>query len=137
MRLTSHTALATIEALALKRSLLPIQKGQVLFRSGDPGDCLYGVVEGSVALTWNAGEMSEIIEPGGTFGIGAFLDPDHRRFGTATALSDGKLLVMNKEEFLFAVQETPMFALEMMQSLNLRLRDLKKRVTEVFANIPD
>ncbi len=34
---------------------------------------------------------------------------------------------MNQQEFLFAVQEMPMFALEMLQSLGSRLRDLKRR----------
>jgi CRP-like cAMP-binding protein len=135
MHFTSSNALATIQAIARNRPVMAIQKGQVLFRSGDPGDCLYGVLEGSVQLEWNAGGMSETIGPGETFGIGAFLDPEQRRFGTATALSDGRLLVMNQQEFLFAVQETPLFALEMLQSLGTRLRDLKRRLQDQVASM--
>jgi len=33
--------------------------------------------------------------------------------------------VMNREKFLFAVQEAPMFALELLGSIDQRLRDLK------------
>jgi CRP-like cAMP-binding protein len=122
--------LDTIQALARHQELLTIEPGQVIFRSGDRGDCLYGVLEGTVELEWNAGAMTERIGPGETFGIGAFLDPEHRRFGTARALTEGKLVVMNQQQFLFAVQETPMFALEMLQSLGARLRDLKRRVQD-------
>lgn len=104
-----------------------MEPGQVIFRSGDLGECLYGVVEGTVKLDWNAGTLAETIGPGETFGIGAFLDPEQRRFGTATALTEVKLLAMNQQEFIFAVQETPMFALEMLQGLGARLRDLKRQ----------
>ncbi len=124
---SSTNALSTIEALAQKRSVLSIAAGEVIFRSNDPGDCLYGLLEGTVELDWDAGSLVETIGPGETFGIGAFLDPSHRRFGNATAKTACKLLVMNQQEFLFAVQEMPMFALEMLQSLGGRLRDLKRR----------
>jgi CRP/FNR family cyclic AMP-dependent transcriptional regulator len=33
--------------------------------------------------------------------------------------------VMNREKFLFAVQEAPMFAIELLGSIDQRLRDLK------------
>ena len=32
---------------------------------------------------------------------------------------------MNREKFLFAVQESPMFAIELLASVDARLRDLK------------
>ncbi len=32
---------------------------------------------------------------------------------------------MNREKFLFAVQEAPMFAIELLASVDERLRDLK------------
>jgi hypothetical protein len=32
---------------------------------------------------------------------------------------------MNREKFLFAVQESPMFAIELLGSIDQRLRDLK------------
>ena len=47
------------------------------------------------------------------------------RFGTATALSDADLLEMNREEFLFAMQELPVFGLEMLHDLEQRLEQLK------------
>jgi CRP-like cAMP-binding protein len=56
------------------------------------------------------------------FGVGALVTTDHRRHATAQALTACEVLEMNREEFLFAVQETPMFAVELLASLEQRLR---------------
>lgn len=127
-------ALQTIRSLSENGNKRSVRKGEVIFRSQEPGDCLYGVVEGSVRLGWGDGELHETIGPGSCFGIGALVDPEHRRYGTATAETDGQLLVMNREEFLFAVQELPVFGLEMLHDLDARLRALKGEVsaTEAF-----
>jgi len=46
-------------------------------------------------------------------------------YGTATALQDTQLLELDREEFLFALQELPMFALEMLHGLEERLGHLR------------
>ena len=38
---------------------------------------------------------------------------------------DSDLIEMNREKFLFAVQEAPMFAVELLASIDERLRDIK------------
>ena len=121
--------LSTIAALAGSRPTRRVKAGEILFQPGDLGDVLYGVVSGTIALSWD-GDRSETIGPGGCFGVGALVDPDHRRFGTATALSDAELLEMDRPEFLFAVQELPMFGLEMLHNLESRLQQLKHSVAE-------
>jgi len=125
----SKMELQTFRNLAKVRPLRKVQAGDVIFRPGEPGACLYCVVEGRVGIAWADGRLSETIEPGCSFGVGALVDPQHRRFGTATALTDGQLLEMNREEFLLAIQELPMFALEMLHDLDGRLRDLKIRTS--------
>ena len=59
------------------------------------------------------------------FGAGALVMEDHRRLGTAQAETTCRLIEMNREKFLFAVQEAPMFAIELLASVDERLRDLK------------
>ena len=59
------------------------------------------------------------------FGAGALFTENHKRFGNATAITDCRLLVMNREKFLFAVQESPLFAIELLASIDARLRLLK------------
>lgn len=102
-RALASLELNTIAALAGDRVPRRIHPGDVIFREGDIGDKLYG----------------------SCFGAGALVDPNHRRYGTAVALSEGELLEMNREEFLFAIQELPMFSLEMLHDLEQRLQRLK------------
>jgi len=121
--------LSTIAALSGTRPTRHVKAGEIIFQPGDQGDVLYGVVSGSIELAWG-GDLKESVGPGGCFGVGALVDPDHRRFGSAMALSDAELLEMDRPEFLFAVQELPIFGLEMLHDLEARLLHLKRAVTE-------
>ncbi len=123
----SPGAIDTMRQLADGRRLLRFREGDVIFRAGDSGDTVYGVLKGSVKLSWGDDSQYEILGPGSSFGAGALVDPQHRRYGTATAMEDTQLLHMNRERFLFAMQELPMFGLEMLLDLDERLRQLKTR----------
>ncbi|MEB3270475.1 MAG: cyclic nucleotide-binding domain-containing protein [Synechococcus sp.] len=118
-------ALDTMRALASKGEVLSVEAGDVIFRPGEPGDCMFGLLEGTVELTWNGDQGLETIQAGDVFGAGALVTHDHRRYGMARAVTPCRVLVMNREKFLFAVQEAPMFALELLGSIDQRLRDLK------------
>lgn len=125
----STAELCTNSALAGSRPTRQVKAGAVIFRPGDHGDVLDGVVSGTIELS-SGSELTETVGPGGCFGVGALVDPDHRRFGTATALTDAELLKMNRPEFLFAVQQLPMFSLEMLHDLEARLQQRKRSVAE-------
>ncbi len=123
-------ALDTMRALASNGEVIDVPAGSMIFRSGESGDCMFGLLEGQVQLTWNEDSGHddsghEDIKAGDVFGAGALVTPDHRRYGNATAITDCKVLVMNREKFLFAVQESPMFAIELLGSIDQRLRQLK------------
>jgi CRP/FNR family cyclic AMP-dependent transcriptional regulator len=118
-------ALDTMRGLASTGEVIDVEPGILIFRSGESGDCMFGVLQGTVELSWNGDSGHEQIQAGDVFGAGALVTQDHRRFGNARALSPCKLLVMNREKFLFAVQESPMFAIELLGSIDQRLRDLK------------
>jgi CRP/FNR family transcriptional regulator, cyclic AMP receptor protein len=100
--------------------------GQVIFEEGQPGDFMYGIVEGEVNLSVN-GKIVEIIKTGEVFGTGALVGVETRAY-TAIAKTDCKLAFLDKQHFLFAVQETPMFALEVMKSYSERLSRLGNRL---------
>lgn len=101
--------------------------GDLIFSSGEPGNCLYAVLEGEVRLSWHDGADAEVIAPGQVFGEGALVQPAHQRYGTAVAQMPTTLLVMNRQTFLFAVQTLPLFAVELLASLEGRLQALKDR----------
>lgn len=121
----SPGALTTMRLLAQDRELRTIAAGEVIFQAGDAGDSVFGIVDGKVRIDWAGGRDSEILGPGCSFGVGALVGTPHQRFGTATAVEDTQLLELNREEFLFALQELPMFALEMLHGLEERLGHLR------------
>jgi len=51
------------------------------------------------------------------FAAGAILINDHTRFGSAFSLKGSDLIEINKENFLVAVQQIPIFALQLLASL--------------------
>ena len=118
-------ALDTMRALASKGEVLEFEPGEMIFRSGETGETMFGLLEGTVELSWNGETGHERIQAGDVFGAGALVTTEHRRYGNARALTPCRILVMNREKFLFAVQESPMFAIELLGSIDERLRHLK------------
>lgn len=93
---------------------------------GEPGDVIYGIIQGTVEL-WIDNAVVETIEAGDLFGEGSLVHDDHKRFETAIAKTDCVLAFLDHHHFLFVVQQTPVFALEVMRSYSDRLRYLKGR----------
>ncbi|MDZ8261786.1 cyclic nucleotide-binding domain-containing protein [Nostoc sp. ChiQUE01b] len=100
--------------------------GQVIFEEGQSGDEMYGIIEGEVNILVN-GKVVETIEMGEVFGIGVLIKVKSRTYA-AIAKVDTKLGFLNEKKFLFAVQETPMFALQVMKSYSERLSRLQRMV---------
>ncbi|MFW9260836.1 Crp/Fnr family transcriptional regulator [Nostoc sp. CALU 546] len=100
--------------------------GQVIFEEGQPGDEMYGILEGEIDILVN-GKIVETIDTGEVFDVGVLVGIKNRTY-TAIAKVDTKLVFLNEEEFLFAVQETPMFAVEVMKSYSKRLSRLQHLV---------
>ena len=94
--------------------------GDVIFKHGDPGDLMYVVKDGEVAITYGDGQ-SVTVGPGHSFGEMALID-GHSRSADVVASTDVELYPVNRSLFLVLVQDTPFFALEVMKSLTERLR---------------
>jgi len=117
------TAVQTITIFQKQPEPKVFATGQVIFEEGQPGDVMYGVLEGEVDISVN-GKIAETIKAGDVFGSGVLVGINNRTY-TATAKTDCKLGFLNEERFLFAVQETPMFALEVLRSYSQRLTRLE------------
>ncbi len=98
--------------------------GEVIFEEGQPGNEMYGIIEGEVDIVVN-GKVVETIETGEVFGIGVLVGVPNRAY-TAIAKVDAKLGFLDEKKFLFAVQETPVFALKVMKSHSERLSRLHR-----------
>ena len=94
--------------------------GHVIFTEDETGNVAYVVIEGEVDLTYH-GHLLETVTSGGLLGEMALLD-HQTRSATATAKTEVKMVTIDHDRFIFMVQETPMFALEVMKVMSERLR---------------
>ena len=114
----------TIKVLLDSSHIQTFAAGATIFQQGTEGNVMYGIIEGEVEMLIDD-KVIETIKQGDIFGQGALLHSDHLRTSTARAKTDCKISVLDREHFLFAVQETPLFALEVMRSYSDRFRHLK------------
>jgi CRP/FNR family transcriptional regulator, cyclic AMP receptor protein len=113
-----------IELFTTSPNIQSYQSGEIIFEINEPGEVMYGVIEGEVEL-WVAGAVFEIIHSGDVFGEGALVQTPHTRASTAKAKTACRLAILDTAHFLFLTQETPLFALEVIRSLSTRLRNAK------------
>jgi CRP-like cAMP-binding protein len=114
----------TIKILQNNSHIQSFRAGEIIFQQGTEGKVMYGIIDGEVEMLVND-KIVETIKQGDVFGQGALVHRDHLRTSTARAKTDCQIALLDQEHFLFAVQETPLFALEVMRSYSDRLRGLK------------
>jgi len=101
-------------------NLRAFNKGDVIFKEGDPGDEMFVVIKGVVDL--RVGKKTVMtLEADEVFGEMALVDHQPRS-ASAVAATDCELAAVDGKNFLFLVGQAPNFALQMMQVLASRLR---------------
>jgi CRP/FNR family transcriptional regulator, cyclic AMP receptor protein len=100
--------------------ILEAPSGTVIFNEGDLGEEMYGIVEGGIELhTRNRNVAALGVDD--IFGEMSLIDKSPRS-ATAITTSDTVLAVIDRQRFLFLVQETPLFALAVMSTMAERFR---------------
>jgi CRP/FNR family transcriptional regulator, cyclic AMP receptor protein len=109
-----------------EENVVTLKPGEVLFRKGDPADCMYVVLSGDLRI----GDGNKIFEQLPTCGlVGEMALIDHAvRAATVTAQTDCTLAKIDEKRFLFLTQQTPSFALNVMRVLSQRLRQMDAMV---------
>jgi CRP-like cAMP-binding protein len=119
--------MATVELFrAEDKDLVSFRAGQPIFREGEPGDAMFVVHDGEVELSIN-GTVVETLGAGGVLGEMALIE-HAPRVATATAKSDCRLVPIAERRFMFMVQQTPHFALQIMKVMAERLRRMNARL---------
>lgn len=90
-----------LEQLASSASPMTVPAGDVVVRSGEPGDRFYLVIDGTVEVRTDDGRQSAL-GPGAYFGEIALLR-DVPRTATVRAVSDSQLLALERDAFIAAV----------------------------------
>jgi CRP-like cAMP-binding protein/CheY-like chemotaxis protein len=109
-----------IERLKFKQ----FESGQMLFKSGDPGDCMYILISGEVKVFISPSGEEEILahlKSGDYFGEMALLTGDPRSASVQTTQSS-ETFVLYQKEFNEVLQKYPMISIEMGKIMSQRLR---------------
>jgi CRP-like cAMP-binding protein len=94
--------------------------GEVIFVEGEPGKTMYVVLEGEVNILVSD-KVLDVAGPGDLVGEMALIDSSARS-ATAIAKEDCVLVPVDERQFLRMVDQTPIFALNVMKVLADRLR---------------
>jgi CRP-like cAMP-binding protein len=109
------------------------QKGQEVIREGDPGETLYLIIEGRVAVFKQQDDGGEIeldrMDAGDYFGEMALFE-DIPRTATIRTIEPSRMLMLHKQEFKEMVREYPQIALDICKALSGRIRKLHSRMTQ-------
>jgi len=129
--LFSEMAADELDRIAEGTQTLHVEKGQTVFRVGDPCNGFHVVVYGQVKLGFTSpggGEkVVEIIRPGGSFGEAImFLGKDY--IVTAQALADAMLLHVSRRVVDEELARDPQFARRMLSGLSRKLHGLVRDV---------
>jgi len=109
-----------IDLFKQSREFQPFAAGQVIFKEGDPGDLMYVVQDGEIDLLLGD-RVIETLDAGDIFGEMAILDGKPRS-ASARAKTDCRVVPINQKRFTMMLQNTPYFAVQVMQVMVDRLR---------------
>ncbi|MEJ2547335.1 MAG: cyclic nucleotide-binding domain-containing protein [Gemmatimonadota bacterium] len=100
--------------------------GETIIQQGETGDCMYVVQSGQVEVvqTVEGGEQRlAILETGDFFGEMALFEREVRS-ATVRALVDARVLKIDKKTLLRRIKEDPLLAVNLLQTMSGRIRDL-------------
>jgi CRP/FNR family transcriptional regulator, cyclic AMP receptor protein len=105
-------------------------EGQVLFREGDPADCVFRLLSGAVDILRELDGDPILL---GTVGAGQFIGEmgvveNRPRSATARAASEVEVEILTPTEFLDQIASSPRAARELIQRLSQRLREADDRI---------
>jgi CRP/FNR family transcriptional regulator, cyclic AMP receptor protein len=126
---------AKLELFSNEGEGMLFEPGQVIFSAGDEPDVMYVVVEGEVEV-WIRGSIMEILGPGEPFGEMALIDKEPR-VATTKARTACRVVQIPEKRFLYMVQQTPYFALQIMKVMAQRLRKMDARAVAAAEAAPE
>lgn len=120
----NRRSLSRLEKFVRERHFEP---GSTVFEEGDEGVGFYLITKGRVEAT-RAGTKLNELGAGDFFGEMALLD-GHRRSATVKALEPTDTLALMRADFIAEVKNSPDIAIEMLEVLSRRVRDLDERLS--------
>src|SRR6516165_8869345 len=105
-------------------------EGQILFREGDPADCVFRLLSGAVDIFRELDGDPILL---GTVGAGQFIGEmgvveNRPRNATARAANEVEVEILTPTEFVEQIAGSPSAARELIQRLSQRLREADDRI---------
>jgi CRP-like cAMP-binding protein len=104
--------------------------GDVIVRQGELGDCMYVVQSGEVEVVQATGggeQRLAVLGTGDFFGEMAVFEKEVRS-ATVRAHGEAKALKVDKKTLLRRIKEDPLLAVNLLQTLSQRIRDLNAQL---------
>jgi len=124
-----------LDALLLHTRIQQVSANHIIFRRGDPGDCMMAVTEGRVKISTVSSDGKQtilnIIGPGDVFGEIALFDGKERS-ADAIAMEKVALIVLDRRDFQPLLRRNPEFSLKMIAFLCEKLRRTTEQVEYLF-----
>ncbi len=107
--------------------------GEVIIQQGEQGDCMYVVQAGLVEIVEETadGEVQLALRGQGEFFGEMAIFEREPRSATVRALSEARVLTIDKKNFLRRVHEDPSLAFYIAQVMSGRIRKLSSEVTRL------
>jgi len=99
----------------------PYNAGTPIFKKGDPGDSMFVITHGEVDIV-SEGKVVDHLTDGEIFGEMSLIDKADRS-ADAVASTDCEIVIIDEPRFLYMTENTPTFALRVMQMVTARLRE--------------
>ena len=104
--------------------------GEAIIQQGEMGDCMYVVQSGQVEVVQHSehGEQHlAFLETGDFFGEMAVFEKEVRS-ATVQAAGEARVLKVDKKTLLRRIREDPLLAVNLLQTMSHRLRDLNVEI---------
>jgi CRP-like cAMP-binding protein len=126
---------ALLQQLRSHARVRTVEKGATIFAKGDIGSSLFAILDGQVKVISFSAQgkyaVLNVLSPGDIFGEIALLDGGERT-ADVIAISDCKLIVIERRDFLPLVHSSPDISQKLIEVLCARLRNTSRQVEEVM-----
>jgi CRP-like cAMP-binding protein len=110
------------------------EDGQIVFRQGEPGNCLFRIEDGEVDVIDETGGRETLLRVAGCnefLGEEAVFEREGTRSATVRARGRARVLTISKRTLIKRINDDPTLVLSLMETMSRRLREFSAEVVKL------